>query len=704
MTHRLRRRFRRVPFIPQLEVVECGAAALTMVMAYHGHERDLQEVREACGVSRDGASALDIVEAAEQYGFATDAVRATADDLDLLQLPAILHWEGRHFVVLERVTARTASIVDPKSGPATMPLGEVRAHFSGIALQITPAAAVTPGRRTRSPLPKMLLRPVTKNLIQAALISALLQLFAILLPVLTQVVVDRVAVTRNMQLVTVVAAVVACAVAARAVLAFTRAYILQNVQAVTDARMMGAFVAHLFSLPLRFFQARRPGDLLYRMQSNTAVRELLAGVIVTSVFDVFLIAGYLLLLFLYDVRAGLLIASFVAVRAAVMQLSRARNRRVIHSELAASAAEGEALSEAFAAFETVRATRSEERVIEQWTDRAVERWNWMGRRRLNDIDGESLLMLVEGLSVAALAAYAGTRVTGGEMTIGAFALLLMLQTLIRQPLDGVLVAAQQWPFVANHLARIDDVLRAAPERAEGRRAGLRGAIALDRVSFRYSSRAAWAVREVSLRIAPGEKVAIAGRTGEGKSTIARLLLGLYSAQEGTVRFDGHDLRELDLTHVRGQIGVVAQEPFLFNDTVAHNITLGDPEIGEAMMREAARVACVDHVIARLPEGYDTVIGENGSMLSGGERQRLAIARAVARRPRILLLDEATSALDVETEARLHENLASMECTRIVIAHRPQAIADADRVITVDGGRIVSDVEQTFSAALQQVAG
>lgn len=695
---RLRRRFRRVPFIPQLEVVECGAAALTMVMAWHGREHDLQEVREACGVSRDGASALDIVEAAKRYGFATDPVRATVDDLDLLQLPAILYWEGRHFVVLERVTTTTASIVDPQSGAVTMPLSQVRAHFSGIALQFTPTAEAARGERTRSQLPKTLLRPVARNLVQAAVISALLQPFAILLPVLMQVVVDRIAVTRNMQLVTMVAAIIVSAIAARAVLSFARSVILQNVQAVTDARMMGAFVQHLFSLPLKFFQARRPGDLLYRMQSNAAVRELLAGVIVSSVFDVFLVAGYLALLFLYDVRAALLIGLFVAVRAAVVQVARARNRRVIHSELSAAAAEAEALSEAFAAFETVRATRSEERVAEQWTDRAVERWNWMGRRRLIEIDGESMLMLVEGLAIASLIVYAGTRVTGGEMTIGAFALLLMLQTLIRQPLDGLLAAAQQWQLVSNHLARIDDVMRATPERPAGKRIELRGALAIENASFRYSPRAAWAVREASLRIAPGEKVAIAGRTGEGKSTIGRLLLGLHSPQEGAIRFDGDDLRELDLTHVRGQIGVVAQEPFLFNDTVAYNITLGDPDIDDAMMREGARIACIDHVIARLSSGYDTVIGENGAMLSGGERQRLAIARAVARRPRILLLDEATSALDVETEARLHENLASMECTRIVIAHRPQAIADADRVITVDRGRIVSDVYTALEVA------
>jgi len=702
LIERLRRRFRRVPFIPQLEIVECGAASLAMVMAYHGCETELQDVREACGVSRDGANALDILAAARGYGFATDAVHATADDLAVLPLPAILHWDRRHFVVLERVSVEAVSIVDPAIGILTMPMQEVRERFSGVALLVRPTAEVARMRRRRSALPRTLLRPVLGSLGQAALLSALLQPFAVILPVLTQVVVDRIARAGNVQLVALIAAVAACVTTARAILSFTRSFVLQNVQAVTDARMMGAFVDHLFSLPLKFFLARRPGDLLYRMQSNAAVRELLAGTIVSSIFDLFLVAGYVALLFVYDVRAALLIGVFVVVRAIVIQGARLRNRRLIHSELAAAAAEGEALSEGFAAFETVRATGSEERVVAQWTARAVERWSWMGRRRFIDADSESLLLFVDGMAVGALVLYAGFRVAGGEMTVGAFALLLMLQTLIRQPLDALLAAAQQWQFVANHLARIDDVLRAAGEQSGDARVELHGAVALSGVSFRYSPRAAWAVRDVSLRVEPGEKVAIVGRTGEGKSTIGRLLLGLYTPEEGTLRFDGTELRQLDLDHVRRQIGVVAQEPFLFNDSVAFNITLGDPAIDDEAMREAARIACIDGVIARLPRGYETVIGENGGTLSGGERQRLAIARAVARRPRILLLDEATSALDADTEARLHENLAALDCTRIVIAHRPQAIADADRVVTVDRGRIIAD--EPVAMPLMEVAG
>jgi ABC-type bacteriocin/lantibiotic exporter with double-glycine peptidase domain len=667
------RRFRRVPFIPQLEIVECGAASLAMVMAYYGHEVDLQELREACAVSRDGANAYDILAAAQSYGFATDAVRATVDDLAVLPLPAILHWKRKHFLVLERVDEERAWLIDPAIGPLTLPLQQVASLFSGVALLVTPTPVVRKRRRRASLLPRTLLRPIAPNLLHVGLISLVLQPLAMTLPVLTQVVIDRIAAAHDMQLVVMIA-VSLCATVARAFLSFVQSYVLQNVQAVSDTRMMGTFVRHLLSLPLKFFLARRSGDLLFRLQSNSMVRELLAGTIVSTAFGLFLIAGYMVLLLLYDVRAALLIAGFSLLRMAAIQMARVRNRRLIHSELSAMAAESETFAEGFAAFETVRATRSEERVVEQWTRRVVERWNWTAKRRLVDIDAESLMTLVEGLALAALVVYAGLQVTSGAITVGSFAVLLMLQTLIRQPLDSLLVAAQQWQV----------------EQQGGRRAELAGGLALENVSFRYAPRGPWTVRDVSLRVQPGEKVAIVGRSGQGKSTLGRLLLGLYEPEQGNVRFDGADLRELDHGHVRRQIGVVAQEPFLFNDTVAYNITLGDPAVDDAGMREAARIACLDDVIGRMPAGYDSIIGENGSRLSGGERQRLAIARALAHRPRILLLDEATSALDVATERRLHQNLAALACTRIVIAHRPQAIADAARVITVEGCGIVAD--------------
>jgi ABC-type bacteriocin/lantibiotic exporter with double-glycine peptidase domain len=216
---------------------------------------------------------------------------------------------------------------------------------------------------------------------------------------------------------------------------------------------------------------------------------------------------------------------------------------------------------------------------------------------------------------------------------------------------------------------------------------LQGAIAVENVSFRYSPRAELVLHDISVAIQPGEKIALIGPVGQGKSTLARLLLGLYTPDRGTIRFDGCDLRELDLTALRRQVGVVAQESFLFNDTIRYNIALNDPSIPLERMREAARIACIDDVIERLPLGYDTIVGENGRNLSGGERQRLAIARALAHQPAILLLDEATSALDEATEKRVHQNLSARRCTRILIAHRMQTIADAYRVLVLMQGRI-----------------
>jgi len=275
------------------------------------------------------------------------------------------------------------------------------------------------------------------------------------------------------------------------------------------------------------------------------------------------------------------------------------------------------------------------------------------------------------------------------MTLGVFAAFLGLQGLFMGPLDSLLGAVLQFQYLGNHLRRLDDVLETVLEPSGTMNPGrLTGSIELRDVSFSYAFGAPPVVRNISLTLRPGEKIALVGLSGAGKSSLARLLLGLHIPSSGCILFDGCDLRDLDLPKVRNQVGVVLQETFLFNDTVRANLTLNDEGIPLERIRWAARMACVDCVIEALPEGYANLVGENGSRFSGGERQRLNLARALAHEPAILLLDEATSSLDLAMEARLHANLASLGCTRIVIAHRLATVRDADRILVVHEGQIV----------------
>jgi ABC-type bacteriocin/lantibiotic exporter with double-glycine peptidase domain len=256
------------------------------------------------------------------------------------------------------------------------------------------------------------------------------------------------------------------------------------------------------------------------------------------------------------------------------------------------------------------------------------------------------------------------------------------------PLESLLSAFTELQFLGNHLRRLDDVMETVPEASGHENPGrLKGGVSLEGVGFRYSEGSPWILEDIHLEIRPGEKVALVGRTGAGKSTLARLLLGMHSPTTGTIRFDGRDLAALDLQALRCQMGVVLQEPFVFDDTVRANLSLLDPEMPLERVKWAARAACVDKVIERLPLGYKARLGENARILSGGERQRLCLARAIAGEPAILLLDEATSSLDLATEAAVHANLAALGCTRILIAHRLETVKDADRILVLDGGRI-----------------
>jgi ABC-type bacteriocin/lantibiotic exporter with double-glycine peptidase domain len=275
------------------------------------------------------------------------------------------------------------------------------------------------------------------------------------------------------------------------------------------------------------------------------------------------------------------------------------------------------------------------------------------------------------------------------MTLGTFSAFLMLQGLFLTPLGSLLGAFGRLQYLGSHLGRLDDVMETPVEPSGARDPGpLTGAISLEEVSYRYAGTGDHAISGINLQVQPRDMVALVGPTGAGKSTLARLLLGMHIPDGGTIHFDGVDLRDLDLSLLRRQVGVVLQESFLFNDTVRANLSFNDPDLPLERLEEAARFACIHDVVEALPLGYGTVIGENGARISGGERQRLCLARALATRPAILLMDEATSALDPDTEALIHRNLSGLGCTRILIAHRLNTVREADLILVMDHGRMV----------------
>lgn len=682
---------RQVPFIPQMESAECGAASLAMVMAYHGRHIPLVEVRQSCGVSRDGVTAYGILRAAREHGFEAEAVKAEVEDLASLPLPAILHWDFSHFVVLASIRASGYEVVDPALGSRKVRAAEFANRFTGVALVFAPSEVFQTSPRIRPSLKRYrdLLLSFKGSLFQVLIATLIIQVVGLAFPIGSQVLLDKVITPHRSSWLWALALGLGGATAGKILLSLVRSWVIQGLQAALDYDLMGQFMQHLLKLPMVFFLQRSAGDLAQRAQSNAQVRDLFTSSSVSVLLDVALLSAYALLMLTYNSGLGLVVLLIGAVRIVLLWCLKVANQQLMAMELSTGGRESGALVDALSALETVKASGSEGRIVMRWADRMVERVNASyGRRRLDAVSSQAGVFL-QGLASALVIWLAGRLVMQGHMTVGVFASFLVLQSMFLAPLESLMEAARQMQFLSGHLARLDDVMEAHPEKSGTIDPGaLQGAIELRDVSFAYSPDAPFALSKINLRIAAGEKVALVGPTGAGKSSLASLLIGMHLPTHGSIHFDGMNMRDIDLGLLRKQMGIVLQETFLFNDSIRANLNLGEDRVGEDQLYYATQVACISGFIDTLPMRFDTSIGENGGALSGGQRQRLALARALIKAPRVLLLDEATSALDLETEAKLHSNLAALGCTRIVIAHRLATVRDADRIFVIEGGSIL----------------
>lgn len=681
---------RRVPYVPQMEATECGVACLAMVLRYHGAEYALAELRAACNVGRDGVSAGQIFRAAGRYGLTPRALRVDPQMLAKQTLPAIVHWEFNHFVVVARMDRGGVTIVDPAVGEWLLSDAEFSEKFTGVALTFEEAGTFE--RRTLRSVSLRHVRDVVRGLRGGglALLTAvlLLEVFALLAPAGQQVLVDHVLVPARASWVWILLATMAACVAVTLVTTGLRDYVLRRLNFAADVELASAFGERLLELPLSFFELRSPGDLMQRAEAQRNVRDaLLRGM--TAVFDALLLFGYAALMLVYSLHIGGVILLLSGLRAVIMASTRQSVARATASELAAQSSEAQVVVEALSAPELVRAFGAEELLSERYEERHIKRLNAEVAQRTLGERARELGSSADGLAHAAVLWLGGVEVLNDRMTLGVLTGLLMLQSLMRKPLLALTESITLLDRIRAVFARLDDVFSERALSVGTQSApSLTGQITLEAVTFHHTGQSQPVCQDLTLHIAAGEKVALVGRSGQGKSTMLRLLAGLQTPTRGRVLLDGMDLTQIARADLARQVGVVLQEPFLLNDSVRANLALSVPDVPEPDLREAARIACIDERVANLPEGYDTPLGESGARLSGGERQRLALARALVRKPRLLLLDEATSSLDLVTERRVHENLRALGCTRIVIAHRLETVRDADRILVIEGGKIV----------------
>lgn len=675
------------------EAAECGLCCATMIARYWGHDVDLNGLRQRFSLSMQGATLRAIMGLADQLGFATRALRVELSTLNKVKLPAILHWDLNHFVVLKAMSEESATIHDPAFGERTLPMAEVSQHFTGVALEVSPAAQFTK-QTAKAPTKLSSLWSKTTGLWgslgQVLLLSTVLQIAVFAAPFQLQLVVDEAIFRADGELLTVLALGFGALVAVRATIEALRAWTLRYFGALLSFQMVGNLVRHLLRLPVSFFEKRHVGDILSRIGSAAPIQDAITRGAVAVLIDgvMALIAGAILF-FYSPTLAGVVVAA-VALNFAIAAAAYPVMRRRMEEEIHASAKERTHLMESVRASTTIKLMGREAEREGAWRNLYADTINASFSVGKYQIGLGFAQTLIGGLQTVLAIYLAARMILAGEgFSVGMlFAFLSFRQTFTDRAI-ALVNQAMQFRLLGLHLDRLGDIVHADPEAIEAipPLRTIEGAVRVRGVSFRYGAADALVVQDIDLDIAPGEMVGITGPSGGGKSTLLKLLLGLYPPTTGAIEIDGRPATPELFRAWREHAGVVAQDDRLISGTLADNIAFFDPDLDMARVEEAGKAARVHDEIQRMPMQYLSLVGDMGSSLSGGQRQRVLLARALYRNPKILILDEGTANLDEGNESLIADLIANLPMTRIVVAHRPALLERAERVLMLEGGRL-----------------
>lgn len=691
---KLRNLRRRIPLRAQTATTDCGAACLCMLLAHHGKDLPLDEVRTAVGVGRDGADAINILKAARWYGFVGRGVKVSnIDDIQHLPDGAILHWGFRHYLILEGYRNHRFHLIDPAQGRISVNREEMSKYFTGIALVLEPGDYFSAERRRVTGARRYLNYLINQRptLVKILVTSIILQLLALAVPLVTGMLVDQIVPRADLELLNVLSYGLAIIILFRLISALLRSHLLIYLRTRLDIQSSFNFLHHLMDLPYTFFQRRSAGDLITRLRSNADIREILTTGTLSALLDGATVLLYLIALLLVSGTLGWLTIGLGAIRVGIFLFTRKRYGDLMSEYLQTQAATNGYQINMLGGIETLKASGAEERALAMWSQYFVNEVDVTLKQGRLQAKVDALLDTLNVASPLIILVVGAHLVLNGEMTLGTMLALNALALGFLQPLTTLIKEAYDIQRLGSYLERINDVMDTPKEqqRSEMIQPGrLAGRIELQDITFSYSPLAPPVVRDINLKIEPGEFIGLVGASGSGKSTLAGVMMGLYPPGSGRVLFDNIELQQMDLRAVRQQLGIVTQQTALFPLTIRDNISLSQPTAPLQRVVEAARQACIHHDISTMALGYQTVLPDRGATLSGGQRQRLALARALFQQPRILLLDEATSALDNVTEQAVYHELRQLNATRIVIAHRLSTIRHADRILVMDGGAIV----------------
>ena len=677
----------KLPVVHQTEATECALACLAMIAQYHGHDVNLAALRDRYAVSLRGASLADVVEMAGRLHLSPRALRLDLEDLDKLQTPAILHWDLNHFVVLKAVKNGRAIIHDPGSGVKSLPMRKVSEHFTGVAMELSRGSDFTAIKdRTDVRLRDLWgrLSGLKRALGQTLILSILLQITVLLSPFFLQLTVDGVLPGSDYGLLKALAVGFAGLVIIRIAAQATRSWAILIYGQQMGYQMTGNVFSHLIRLPAGWYEKRHIGDIISRVGSTQPIQTALTQSLVAALIDGIMAVTTIIVMVLISPALAVIVLAGTAFMLGATLLIYPSLRAAQEDAILTGAAERSHIIESIRAGTTIKLFGRQAAREGAWRNLFADFVNANTRFGLWRISNESLKDLAAGLQAVAVIYIGAQSVMDGSLSLGLLFAFLAFAGGFALSADQLLEKLIEFRLLGLHLNRLSDIVLGTPEPdGTGSSERFTGAdIVIKDLQFQYSEGDPLILDGFNLTVKSGEMIAITGKSGGGKTTLMKLMTGLYKPQSGSLKIGGETLDEIGLSAWRNNIGVVMQEDTLLTGSLAENIAFFDPELNMAGVERAAKAARIHDDIAAMPMGYDSRVGDMGSVLSGGQKQRVLLARALYKAPRILFLDEGTANLDVETEQEIADVISEMPITRIIIAHRPEFLRRADRVITL----------------------
>jgi len=699
-------RGRRVPLVLQTEAAECGLACLAMAAAAHGHQVDLPGLRTRFALSLKGATMADLVRMAGAMQLSPRALRAELEHLPELPTPCILHWDLNHFVVLVEVSGGVALIHDPARGVRRLKLDEVSRHFTGVVLELAPAAGFERRDERRRISLRELLGRVTglkRSVAQILLLALALEAFVLLAPFYLQWMVDGVLVSADRDLLVTLGLGFGLLVLIQVVTGAIRSWAVLVLSATLNLQWLGNVFAHLMRLPVAWFEKRHTGDVWSRFAAVQQIQKTLTTSFIEALLDGLLVIVTLAMMAIYSLQLSAIALGAVLVYAGLRWAFLRPLREATEEALVHDAKKASHFLESLRGVQAIKLFNRQTDRQARFMNLVVDAMNADIATRKLDLLFGVLHKLLFGLERVAVIWIGALLVLDQRFTVGMLFAFLAYKEQFALRVSGLIDKTVELKMLRVQGERLADIVLAQPEpqdalapaREPAARVELRG------VHFRYSDAEPEVLRGVSLAIEPGESVAIAGASGCGKTTLMKLMLGIHEPQRGELLIDGRPLRQLGLERWRAMVGTVMQDDQLFAGSIADNICFFDAEPDLAWIEECAKLASVHDEIEALPMGYHTLVGDMGAVLSGGQKQRILLARALYKRPQILLLDEATSALDIDRERLVNQAIRKLDLTRVIVAHRPETVASTQRVVVLDEGRVSQDL-RTMPGAIRGV--